>query len=142
MDLFTLIVIGLLSVCVTAIILKLLDVQKKKVGMQAQVQQQIERKKGETSHFQDQLAMLPQAKSYLVDMYNAQFTELEKQFKATGHPTKEEAEKILKPLADKIKLIELATEHPIGAPLARVGAALGDKGVNIVMKYMNNFGVE
>ena len=51
---------------------------------------------------------------------------------------KKQAEKILKPLWDKIQLMQTLQKVP--DPLLRAGAGLADKGVAKINKILDNFG--
>src|SRR5579864_8381460 len=78
------------------------------------------------SHFSDWIDNVPFAKQQAIAVYNQQYDECIKQ-----KMPKEQAEKVLKPLMDKIKLLESVEKYE---PVVRVGAAIADKTTKLINK--------
>lgn len=128
MDLYVFGIVVALIVAVALIVNNIIEYKKRAISIQSKV---INKDKN-GSHFQDYLDNLPMAKQQAINIYNQQLAECTK-----NKLTQEQAEAVLKPLLDKIKLLESIEKYE---PLARAGAMIADTGVNAVQKVLKDIG--
>lgn len=107
---------------------KVIDLKKKAATIQATTGL---KKNGGMPSLVDGLDQLPFVLEQTKAIYNQQYDECIAQ-----KLPKEQAEKILKPLADKIKMMETLT-HPVYGTAIKVGASIADKGIKAVGKALD-----
>lgn len=95
---------------------------------QSEVQEQ---KDNKGNKFQNYIDNVPFALQQLQKLYEEQYNALPKEM------NDDDKKKTLKPIADRINLLQKVQDYE---PLARVGADIADKGVKVINKWMDKLG--
>jgi hypothetical protein len=124
---FGIVVVALLVGAV--VVTQFIELKKKQVGIQAKIPQS-----NKPGSWEAKLDGLPFALDQSIKLFNDMIAQCDQQIKE-GKMKQEDAEKILKPLQDRINLMKKVQDFE---PAARMGARIGDKVSKLAERYIDD----